>query len=132
VRAPPPPGRLPFNCLPAEYSWELFAGWQVNSSNPLQVDFARITHSWAVQIGDTYLDHNASGDSIWNQTKVDASQNKSEIVEAVRLCHLANASIAINYSPWGDWWNTYGECDTVTSSSLTLNQPTFSRSCRSV
>lgn len=82
-------------------------GFPADSNNPLQVDFARITHSWAVDIGPIYLDHNASGVSIWNQSKVNASQNRSEIVEAVRLCAKANASISINYSPWGDWWNTY-------------------------
>ena len=83
-------------------------GFPADSNNPLQVDFARITQAWAVDIGDVYLDHNATtGVSIWNQTKVDESQNKSEIVEVVRLCHKANASITITYSPWGDWWNTY-------------------------
>ena len=75
-------------------------GFPVDSHNPLQVDFARITQAWAVDIGDVYLEHNATtGVSIWNQTTVDNAQNKSEIEEVVRLCHKANASITINYSP---------------------------------
>ena len=81
--------------------------YPTDSSNPLQQDFARITHAWAVEINPIYLEHTAAGVSIWNQTVIDASLNKTEVIEATKLCAKANASITISYSPWGDWWNTY-------------------------
>ena len=32
------------------------------------------------------------------------SLNKTEIIEATRLCAKANASITVNYSPWAYFW----------------------------
>ena len=42
--------------------------YPTDSSNPLQQDFARITHAWAVEINPIYLEHTAAGVSIWNGT----------------------------------------------------------------
>ena len=44
---------------------------------------------------------------MWNQTLVNATQNRTEVAETVKLCAKANASIAVNYSPWGNWWTTH-------------------------
>ena len=71
-----------------------------DSSSPLQQDFARITHAWAVAINAIYLDHTAAGVSIWNQSLVDTTLNKTEVIEATKLCAKVNASISVSYSPW--------------------------------
>ena len=69
-----------------------------DSSSPLQQDFARITHAWAVAINAIYLDHTAAGVSIWNQSKVDAALNKTEVIEATKLCAKVNPSISVSYT----------------------------------
>lgn len=81
--------------------------YDVDSNNPLQQDFARITHAFGLNVNPIYLDHTAAGVSIWNRSQIDASFNKTEVIETTKLCAKVNASISLSYSPWGDWWNTY-------------------------
>lgn len=59
---------------------------------------------------EQYLEHDENGASIWNQTVVDETLNKTEIIEATKLCAKANASIAISYSPWGNWCAIHNSC----------------------
>ena len=68
-----------------------------DSSNPLLVEFARITHSFPVDL-------NIDASPIFNATTID---------EAVHICVLSggNCSLALNYSPWfpgsfGASWHT--------------------------
>ena len=96
---PGPPGIMPWNdcALP------------VDSGSALQLEFARITHAWAVDIAFNaggHPEHNAGGEPVWSDAIVAASENKTEIVEAVKLCAKANASLSVNYSPWAYWWGS--------------------------
>ena len=81
----------------------------VDSDSALQLEFARITRAWAVDIAFNaggHPDHNAAGEPVWSDEIVAATENKTEIVEAVKLCAKANASLSVNYSPWAYWWGS--------------------------
>ena len=96
---PGPPGVMP---------WKDCA-FPVDSNSALQLDFARITHAWALAVAFNaggYPAHTAAGVPIWNNSIFAATQNKTEVVEATRLCAKVNASITINYSPWATWWGS--------------------------
>ena len=51
-------------------------------------------------------EHTAAGEPIWDDGLVAKSENKTEVLEAVKLCALANASLSINYSPWAYIWGS--------------------------
>ena len=96
---PGPPGVMPWTDC----------GVPVDSSSALQIDFARITRAWAIQVAFNaggYPAHTAAGVPVWNESVVEATQNKTEVIEATKLCALANASISVNYSPWAQWWGS--------------------------
>ena len=50
--------------------------------------------------------HTPGGEPIWDDEVVAATENKTEVLEAVKLCALANASLSINYSPWAYIWGS--------------------------
>jgi hypothetical protein len=86
-------------------------GIPVDSGSALQLDFARVTHAWAIDVAlsggrGVRVEHNSAGEPIWDDAVLAASENKTEVVEAVRLCARANASLSINYSPWAYWWGS--------------------------
>ena len=90
---PGPPGVMPW----------LDCALPVDSGSALQVDFARITHAWSVDVAFNAGGrpaHTPAGEPIWDDTVVAATENKTEIIEAVKLCAKANASLSINYSPF--------------------------------
>jgi hypothetical protein len=96
---PGPPGVMPW----------LDCALPVDSSSALQVDFARITHAWALDVAFNAGGrpaHTPGGEPIWDDEVVAATENKTEVLEAVRLCAKANASLSINYSPYAYWWGS--------------------------
>eukprot|EP01050_Picozoa_sp_SAG11_P011181 SAG11_NODE_1167_length_5620_cov_7.048723_4_plen_564_part_00 len=82
----------------------------VDSNNALQLDFARITHAWPVEIAlgggccPGGMRRDAAGNHIWDPVVLEKSLNKTEVVEATKLCAKANASITVNWSPWAYFW----------------------------
>ena len=82
----------------------------VDSNSPLMFDYARITHAWPIQIalgGDCCpggMRRDDYGNTIWDPIVLTKSLNKTEVVEATKLCAKANASITINFSPWAYFW----------------------------
>ena len=81
----------------------------VDSTSPLQLDFARITHAWPLEVawgGGFHLDRDDDGNPLWNEPAFTASQNRSEVAEAVRLCAKANASLTITAYPWSLYWGS--------------------------
>ena len=81
----------------------------VDSGSALQRDFARITRAWAIDVAFNaggHPEHTAAGEPIWDDALVAKSENKTEVLEAVKLCALANASLSINYSPWAYIWGS--------------------------
>jgi hypothetical protein len=125
---PGPGGNTAARVMP----WEACA-FPVDSDSPLQQDFARITHAWAIDLAFNAggrFPHTAAGEPIWSQAVFDASQNKvsnavlaaalpavcapsltlrwlqTEVIEATKLCAKSNASLSINYSPWQLVWGS--------------------------
>ena len=81
----------------------------VDSTSALQADFARVTRAWPIQVAFNaggHPVHTGAGVPVWNDSVVEATENRTEVVEAVKLCARANATISINYSPWADWWGS--------------------------
>ena len=82
----------------------------VDSNSPLMLDFARITHAWPIQIalgGDCCpggMRRDDDGNTIWDPTVLKKSLNRTEVVEATKLCAKVNASITVNFSPWAYFW----------------------------
>eukprot|EP01043_Picozoa_sp_COSAG02_P014827 COSAG02_NODE_618_length_19461_cov_39.117447_4_plen_473_part_00 len=82
----------------------------VDSNNEMQLDYARITHAWSVEIAlgggccPGGMTRDGAGNTIWDPEVLDKSLNKTEIVEATKLCAKTNASISVNYSPWAYFW----------------------------
>ena len=69
----------------AHYSWPFPAGWPtLDASDPLLLDYARITHSLPVNLA-----HNAL-----------KSFTKPIVQELVAACAKVNASLALNWSPY--------------------------------
>ena len=82
-----------------------------DSSNPLQVDFARITHAWAIEIAlgggccPGGMARDDDGNTLWDPTVLEKSLNKTEVVEATKiLAKAGNASLTVNFSPWAYFW----------------------------
>ena len=87
----------PLRGLPAlkktHYSWPLpFVS--ATALGGAQVDFARITHSFPLYLYSDCGTPTPPDDAI--------GQNRSEVFEAVAMCHAAgsNATLALNWSPW--------------------------------
>ena len=82
-----------------------------DSTNPLQVDFARITHAWAVEIAlgggccPGGMARDDDGNTLWDPTVLEKSLNRTEVVEATKtLAKAGNASLTVNFSPWAYFW----------------------------
>jgi hypothetical protein len=105
---PPPPVETPdpvlgwphspLKDLPAlpkpHLTWSL-GGVPYNSSSPTQLDFARITHSLPIRVP-------LHSDS---KTFKITDTNAADVLEAVKLCSAANASLNLNWSPWYYYYN---------------------------
>ena len=81
----------------------------VDADSPLQIDFARITHAWPLEVGwggGFHLDRDADGNPLWDEEAFLASQNRTEVVEATRLCAKANASLTVTAYPWSYYWGS--------------------------
>ena len=81
----------------------------VDADSPLQIDFARITHAWPLEVGwggGFHLDRDADGNPLWDEEAFLASQNRTEVLEATRLCAKANASLTVTAYPWSYYWGS--------------------------
>jgi hypothetical protein len=81
----------------------------VDSHDPLQLDFARITHAWPLEVGwggGFHLARDADGNPIWDEAAFAAAQNRTEVEEAVKLCAKANATLTITAFPWSLYWGS--------------------------
>lgn len=82
----------------------------VDSNNALQLDYARITHAWSIEIAQGGgccpggMRRDDAGNTIWDPEVLEKSLNRTEVVEATRLCAKVNASLSINFSPWAYFW----------------------------
>ena len=77
-----------------------FNQW-MDSTDPIQLDMARITHSVPLHAafgvpGGLYA--GCEYNSCWH--------NKTEVVEAIKLAAKANASLGIEYDPWTQFWSS--------------------------
>ena len=105
----------------------------VDSSNVLQLDFARITHAWPVDIAlgggccPGGMARDANGNTIWDPAVLQKSLNRTEIVEATKLCAKANASITVNFSPWAYYWG--GQYGYSVTHSEPVNKSVRDREC---
>eukprot|EP01051_Picozoa_sp_SAG22_P006308 SAG22_NODE_407_length_10957_cov_5.081691_1_plen_489_part_00 len=88
--------------------------YAVDSQSALQQDFARITHAWPLEIGwggGFHLQRDDAGNPLWDEAAFESSQNKTEVVEAVRLCAKVadrggHAQLTVTFSPWSMYWGS--------------------------